>query len=178
MSYDYSGHEEKPAHELVERLHRQVRDLIAAQEAEAAAELALQKAKDARRDLEERVIPESMAELGVKMLKTPDGFTVEVVADVRASIPKDRIAEAMAWLRANRCAALIKREVKAVFGMGEDRRAEEAVAELYKFTDSVADKAHVHPSTLKKFVKDKLRSGEAIPMDLFGAEEYSKVKLK
>lgn len=36
----------------------------------------------------------------------------------------------------------------------------------------------VHPNTLQAFIKERLASGEAVPLELFNARPISKAKVK
>ncbi len=113
-------------------------------------------------------IPALMDEMGVERLDV-DGLTVERKMIVSASIPKDRKDEAYSWLRENGCDDIIKNDVTCSFGKGQDNSAKNVIAILQDAGFDPATKAHVHPSTLKAFVRERVTDGKPIDLDMFGA---------
>jgi len=113
-------------------------------------------------------IPALMDEMGVERLDV-DGLTVERKMIVSASIPKDRKDEAYSWLRENGCDDIIKNDVTCSFGKGQDNSAKNVIAILQDAGFDPATKTHVHPSTLKAFVRDRVTDGKPIDLDMFGA---------
>lgn len=155
---------------------------LAERQASAAARVAeleakLNKAREELRDLAERQVPELMDQIGMTEFKTATGLQINIVETIRASIPKARAPLAFAWLKDHGHAALIKRVVKVAFGRGEDEKAE-ALRDELKGEYEVEDDASVHPSTLAAFVREKLRDGEEIPLDLFGVHRQRESKIK
>ncbi len=156
---------------------------LAEQQAAVQAKIAdletqLDKAREEFRDVAEHQIPELMDQLGIREFKTATGLRVKVVETIRASIPKDKTSLALAWLRQHGHASLIKRMVAVTFGVGEDDKADELHQRLAgEF--SVEDTAGVHHATLAAFVREKLREGEEIPLDLFGVhrQRVSKIEI-
>lgn len=159
----------------------QLREL-AEQQAAAAAEVSrleaeLNKAREAYRDLAERQVPELMDQIGIPEFRTNSGLKIKIDETIRASIPKAKAPLAFAWLKANGHGSLIKRVVQVAFGKGEDERAEELRERLAGEEFPVEDNASVHPSTLAAFVREKLRDGEEIPLDLFGVHRQRVSKI-
>ena len=113
-------------------------------------------------------IPALMDEMGVERLDV-DGVTVERKMIVSASIPVDRKDEAFAWLRDNGCDDIIKNEVTCSFGKGQDNSAKNVISILEEAGFEPSTKTHVHPSTLKAFVKERVMDGKPIDLDMFGA---------
>lgn len=156
---------------------------LAERQASAAARVAeleahLNKAREELKDLAERQVPELMDQIGITDFKTATGLQINIVETIRASIPKARAPLAFLWLKENGHAALIKRVVKVAFGRGEDERAEALQKQLAGEEYQVEDDASVHPSTLAAFVREKLRDGEEIPLDLFGVHRQRESKIK
>ncbi len=154
---------------------------LAESQAVAAAKVAdlealLNKAREELRDIAERQVPELMDQIGIGEFKTTSGLKITVSETIRASIPKAKAPLAFAWLKANGHAAMIKRVVQVAFGKGEDERADE-LREKLAGEFSVEDKASVHPSTLAAFVREKLRDGEEVPLDLFGVHRQRVSKI-
>ena len=113
-------------------------------------------------------IPALMDEMGVERIDV-DGLTVTRKMIVHASIPKDRQDEAFAWLRENNLDDIIKNDVTCSFGKGEDNIAGDVVGILRDRGFDPSTKTHVHPSTLKAFVKERVTDGKPIDLDMFGA---------
>jgi hypothetical protein len=141
-------------------------------------------AAKAIRDIEEKELPDLMDAAGAKDFTTSDGVKVSVESVVSASITKARESEAFKWLRDNGHAPLIKRELKVVFGKGQDNMAGEIKGLL---TDKLAemdidaapsDKSSVHAGTLKSWVKEMVNEGKEFPHETFGVWLGRKAKVK
>jgi hypothetical protein len=113
-------------------------------------------------------IPGLMDEMGVERLDV-DGMTVERKMIVAASIPVANREQAFAWLRDNNLDDIIKNDVTVSFGKGQDNMAGDVVGLLQERGFDPTTKTHVHPSTLKAFVKERLEDGKPLDLDLFGA---------
>ena len=132
------------------------------------AELHMKALKAEKHKLSVENIPSLMDEMGVERLDV-DGLTIERKMMVHASIPKDRKDEAFAWLRDNGLDDIIKNDVTCSFGKGEDNVAGDVVGILQEKGFDPQTKTHVHPSTLKAFVKERVTDGKPIDLDMFGA---------
>jgi hypothetical protein len=113
-------------------------------------------------------IPALMDEMGVERLDV-DGSVVERKMIVAASIPNDRKDEALGWLRDNNLDDIIKNDITVSFGKGEDNVAGDVIGLLKDRGFDPQTKTHVHPSTLKAFVKERVTEGKPIDLDMFGA---------
>ena len=143
----------------------------------ASTEEKLKQLEGQHRVLSEVTIPDLLMELGIETLKLNDGTKVECKTFYNASISEDNRDAAFSWLREHKFASLIKREVKCMFGMGEDEKANATVAQLAAQGLNPADKSSVHPSTLKSFVKEQIEGGTNLPTDLFGVFVGKRTKL-
>lgn len=144
----------------------------------AAAEAALKSAQEEAAQLLEQRIPDLMEELGMKEYPLRDGGTLVCDEKIRASIPVAFASRAFAWLREHGHGPIIKRQVKLDFGMGEEQKATDLVAELKAQGLRPEDKETVHPSTLASFVREQLGEGRDLPMELFGVMRQRFTKLK
>jgi hypothetical protein len=133
------------------------------------AEAALSSLKKQYLKLTDEELPAVLEELGIAEMKLDDGSKIKLTQIYGASIPVDRREEAFAWLRENGYDDIIKNTVACSFGRGEDDKAA-------KFTDSIRrmglapdTKTEVHAMTLKAFVRERVETGDELPMDLFGA---------
>jgi len=132
------------------------------------AEEHLKALKQEKHKLSVENIPALMDEMGVERLDV-DGVTVERKMIVSASIPAARKDEAFSWLRENGLDDIIKNDVTCSFGKGEDNVAGDVVGLLQERGFDPKTKTHVHPSTLKAFVKERITDGKPIDLDMFGA---------
>ena len=132
------------------------------------AEQHLKALKQEKHKLSVENIPVLMDEMGMERIDV-DGVTVSRKMIVHASIPVDRKEEAFSWLRENGLDDIIKNDVTCSFGKGEDNVAGDVVGLLQERGFDPKTKTHVHPSTLKAFVKERVTDGKPIDLDMFGA---------
>jgi hypothetical protein len=132
------------------------------------AEASLKSLKQDRQKLTTELIPGLMDEMGVDRLDV-DGVTVTRKLIVSASIPEDKREEAFSWLRDNSLDDIIKNDVVVSFGKGQDNAAKSALELLREQGFDPDVKTHIHPQTLKAFVKERIEDGKPIDLDLFGA---------
>jgi hypothetical protein len=132
------------------------------------AEAHIKALKQEKHKLSVENIPALMDEMGVERLDV-DGVTVVRKIMVHASIPSERKDEAFGWLRSEGLDDIIKNDVTISFGKGEDNVAGDLVGRLEAEGYYPSQKTHIHPSTLKAFVKERFENGKPIDLDLFGA---------
>lgn len=130
------------------------------------------------RRLEEDDIPSLMSELAVNKLRLETGEEISVGLEVYASIPKHGQADAFAWLEGNGHGGLIKTEVGVSFGRDELELAQAHARRLAEQGLNATLERAVHAGTLKAFIKEQLRDGKSLPLELFGARSVNKAKIK
>ena len=145
-----------------------VRKLRHIDEAIDKTEQGLKGLKQERQKLTTELIPGVMDEMGVDRLDV-DGVTVTRKLIVSASISDEKREQAFGWLRDNGRDDIIKNDVVVSFGRGEDNAAKNAVGILREQGFDPDVKTHIHPVTLKAFVKERVEDGKPIDLDLFGA---------
>jgi hypothetical protein len=118
-----------------------------------------------------------METMGVESL-TVDGNKVSIDKFVSARIPETRKQEAFQYLREVGEGDLIKNEVVVSFSMGQDNQAGSVVADLENKGFAPVKKQHVHPMTLKTWVKNRIESGKEIDFDLSGIYQGNRAKIK
>lgn len=137
-------------------------------------EALLSRAKERRRDLCERVIPEYMRSIGQDRIGLP-AHNADVVlapfyyANIAKHWPEAEREAAFAALEKAGVGDLVKVEVKFSFGRGEHERAQELV-ELVRGAVNWApepkvDKS-VHHASLTSWVRDQTRHGRPIPPEV------------
>jgi len=136
--------------------------------------------KEHLRKLSGETIPEKMAELGMTSTEMYDGSKVEVVSDIKVSIPKvdlKRQAACYKWLEDNGLGDIIKNSVGISFGKGESNMAthlQETIKEMGLIPEV---KVSVHPSTLKATIKKWHEEGRSVPDNTFNLFIGQKTKI-
>jgi hypothetical protein len=130
------------------------------------------------RKLEEIDLPNKFAQIGLSELKMENGNKISVKPYYRGHISKDNRDRAFEWLRENNYGDLIKNEVKATFGKGEDKSANETKEFLEKNGFSFSDREAVHPQSLSAFIREQTERGKALPHDLLGVYIGQKATIK
>ena len=133
--------------------------------------------KDQRKRITHDRIPGLMDEMGVEKIEV-EGASVSCKPVVHASTPVPRKEEAFAWLRENGLDGIIKNDVVVTFGKGEDNIAGNLVGQLQEKGFDPKTKTHIHASTLKAFVKERVTAGKHIDLDMFGAFVSSAAEIK
>ena len=150
------------------QLSQLVRNLRTVEKDIEDAETHLKSLKQEKHKLSVENIPALMDEMGVERLDV-DGMTVERKMIVAASIPVANKEQAFDWLRSNGLDDIIKNDVTCSFGKGEDNVAGDVIGILRDKGFDPKTKTHVHPSTLRAFVRERIVDGKPIDLDLFGA---------
>lgn len=132
------------------------------------------------KEVSEEKIPSLMTELGVSEFKLTSGAKVSVKPFYSASLPKDEENrnKAFSWLKEHGHDDIIKNEVKAAFGRGEEKRAELAMSALRDAGIEAENTKNIHPQTLKAFVREQVESGSDIPYSTFNIFVGRKSKIE
>lgn len=128
----------------------------------------LEEASSALRLISEAQIPDLMNQLGGIQRIVVRGHTIEIKKWYGASISEINKPHAFKWLADNNHDSLIKNDVIAKFGKGENEKAKKLVSVISELGYGVEQKMYVHPQTLKAFVKEQIEKGVDFPQDLFG----------
>lgn len=123
------------------------------------------------------VIPEKMNELGLKSVELNDGSKLKIAEFVQARITEENKEQAFSWLRDNGHGDLIKHNLSANFGRGEDDKAQDFKKRAEDIGLDLVEKEWVEPMTLKAFAKEQVAQGTGIPMDTFGVFIGNKTKI-
>jgi len=147
----------------------------------AEAEEALEKAKDARKDIAEVRIPAATEGMNGK-LTLKDGRILEVKEDIRSSIAGEKRIPAIKWLDDHDYGHIVKREFVFKFPKGADEQTakfKEAIAKLSKKMPLVmTEEFSVHHATLNAWVKEQLGEGVELPKETFGIFRQRVAKVK
>ena len=126
----------------------------------------------------DQMLPEALEALGLERYTLTDGSEISLHKIYSATIAKDRVAKAHAWLRDHGHGDLIKNTCSVAFGKGEDEKAAEFLALCGSNDLAVEQREKVEPSTLKAWVKERTEAGEPIPNDTFGVYISARAKIK
>jgi len=137
--------------------------ILVEDELEELAEEQEEKSKDLAR-IRTDLIPSLMKELGFSRVTSDDGYRVEIKSVIQASLPKDeeKKSRALQWLRDAGCGDVIKNEVTASFGRGEDDQAERLLVLMKDIGIESQRKISVHPQTLSALVRQMREEGRAV----------------
>ena len=119
-----------------------------------------------------------MEQRGVKEIKLISGDAVSYKPFVKASITRDKEAEAFKWLQDNGHGNIIKNIVSVRFGKGEDQNAHNLINDLTQNGLSPDQKRKVEPMTLMALVGEQINLGKDIPLETFSVFMGNKVKIK
>jgi len=146
----------------------------------AQLETDLVHAKESLRQIQEFLLPEAMAAIGMKEFKLANGAKITVKDDVFASIRKDFINQAVEWLAAQGLGGIVKDQVAVDFGRGEFNNVSELMVFCKANGFNASEKLSVHPQTLKATVREQLAKGVEFPEEFFsvGPLKKSIIKLK
>jgi len=159
------------------RLSRLIRESQKVDDEIKQTEQFLKDLKAKKRVVDEEDIPALMQELGVESL-TVDGNKVSVEKFVSARIPDDRRDEAYNFLRSIGEADIIKNDVVVSFGMGQDNMAGAVLDDLRNQGLEPNQKTHIHPMTLRSWVKNRIESQQEIDYDTFGVYVGNRAVIK
>lgn len=159
------------------RLSRLIRQSQHADDEIKQTEQYLKDLKAKKRTIDEEDIPSLMEELGVESL-TVDGNKVSVEKYVSARIPDDRKAEAYGFLRSIGEGDIIKNDVVVTFGMGQDNVAGAVIDDLRNQGLEPNQKTHIHPMTLRSWVKNRVESNQELDYDVFGVYVGNRAVIK
>lgn len=138
----------------------------------------LSKRKEQQRKLLEDVIPNKLAELGMKSFKMTDGSQIEVKPFYGATIKEENRAQAFEWLRKHGFDDIIKNTVSVRFGRNEDDLCARLLNLLREQNYPVEQAQKIEPSTLKAWVREQVELGNEFPTELFGAFVGQKATIK
>lgn len=130
------------------------------------------------RQIRESDLPLAMTTIGMTAFSLVGGGLVRVKEAIHAGISQANQPQAFSWLEKNGHGAIIKHEIKILFGKGEDAWAKKFLRDCAarKKLLRTERKDAVHPGTLTAFVKEQIAAAKAegkspenvIPYDILG----------
>lgn len=172
--------DDTPKEKAFAKLDELVKQLTQAEKDVAEAQVALKKAQEKLRQLDEFDIPEYMDELALKEFTNVAGIKIEAKSTVYASIG-NRKAAAYAWLIKNKHGGIIKRNVTVAFNTSQAEDAKALFEELNGreglVTAGVKQEMKVEAASLTAFVRKQLKAGNEVPADIFGIYDKRSTKV-
>jgi|TARA_R110000868_G_scaffold15925_3_gene72086 hypothetical protein len=141
------------------------------------AETHIKALKAEKHKLSTDLIPALMDEMGVERLDV-DGASVTCKPIVHAHISEEKRGAAFNWLREKGFDDIIKNDITLTFGKGEDNLAGDVIGMLEDRGFHPNTKTHIHPQTLKAFLREQLSQGTNMDLDMFGAYVLSTAEIK
>jgi hypothetical protein len=158
------------------RLSNLIRQSIQIQKEIEDAEQHLKDLKFKKRKVNEEDIPMLMEEMGMDSI-TVEGHKVTIRPFVHARISEDKREQAFNFLRSVGEADIIKNDVVVSFSQGEDNVVGAVVDDLRKNGFDPIQKTHIHPMTLKSWVKGRIESGGELDFETFGVFVGNEAKI-
>ena len=132
------------------------------------------KLTDEIRVLQEKELPELMAEAGIAEFRTTDGHMVATKETIRVSLGSASTARAQAgykWLDEHGYGGCIKRTVILPFNREQHEQAAQVAESLREYFPQVKVEERVEPITLTALIRNLIKEGEPVPRDTFGVFE-------
>jgi len=133
--------------------------------------------KEKARELSQVLIPKMMQEMNITKLKLKDGASIEVTNFYSAKIAPEKQEEAFNWLRDNGLGDIIKNDITVTFSRGEDNKAQQYAVLAKGQGYEPVQKIGVHPQTLKAVVRERVESGQDMPVNLFNTFVGNQTKI-
>ena len=124
------------------------------------------------------VIPNALTERNLTSLKLTDGSEINIEPYYSARITAENQSTAYKWLRDNGHGDLIKNEITVSFGRNEDEESIQLLKALVKEGHEPVQKTHVHPQTLKAFIREQIEAGKDLPRETFNAFAGERATIK
>jgi len=184
MSDPYADFRDEPGENFKAVLRTLAQELLEAQDNVEAAEAVLEKRNAELKDISEHRIPQATEGMD-GTFDLGDGRELELKEHIRASIAGEKRVPAISWLDQNDYGHIVKRQVIVEFGKGEEERTNAFLKKLAELQDEedigklvYKTNYSVHPQTLVSFVKEQLKEGVALPVDVFGIYRQRVAKVK
>lgn len=157
--------------------------LLKAMDEEDEAEAEYKRKKEARRELQEKILPEAMELADCESFELGSGFKITLKEKFNVSFsPKEdpvRYRQGLDWLLAQGQEGLIKREVQVPLGRDAGDKVEHIFTLLREagYTQ-MKDEQWVESSTLRSFISEMLEGGRNVPVDIFKLHTRKEAEVK
>lgn len=167
---------------LFAELHKLADELAAADKAVIEAEENLRKSRWLSAELRERRIPALMERMGLTKCSHGD-LEVEIESKVHGGLPSmdkdpEKRIQALEWFARNGEGKILRNQFEIPLPVGDQEAAEHLKEMLSSEGLEFDQKTTIHPQTLLKWVRDRLRDGKEVPMELLNIHEQKLAKIK
>ena len=153
-----------PTDQSVSTLSNLGRSLVDAEVKVLEAERTLKQAKEAKKDIEERLIPDAMREAGVAELKLTGGVVIGISEILGVTVRSDNKQRVLNWLEKEGHGAIIKRTLSVAFNKDQQEAADNLIKVLVEEQKMPTKEQREYASqTLKKIVKERRETGKDVP---------------
>jgi hypothetical protein len=128
---------------------------------------------------QEKLIPEAAEGVEGKLV-LPNDMVFTIKEDIRINASKEKTPKIINWLTEIGSDNIVKRQLICEFQKGETEKFKKIREAIHETDASVPmkSKANVHYQTLLSFVKEKLKKGDEVPIDLLGVFRQRVAKLE
>ncbi len=130
------------------------------------------------RQTQEIDLPNAMAQAGVSEIKLPSGQKISIKDGITASVPKANKLEVCTWLREHGFGDIVSEDVTVSFGRGEEEQARDAANRLRALGLHPELTTDVNTARLKALITEQMEKGIEMPLELFGAQTWTKAVIK
>ena len=154
------------------------REATAIKEKVALYEQEIKELKATQNKIEMDLMPALMDELGISEFLLQDGTKIKLTEITTGRLTDDTRQSALAWLRDNGHAAIIKNQIVTQLPVGADDKVGAIIDFYFQLgIDTVEHKEDVHYQTLQAFLREVAHTAD-FPRDLFKVHEVKKVVVK
>lgn len=167
-----------PTDDQLKEITALARRQLAAERTVSGAQESLDEAKRNLRRINENLLPDAMAEIGMDQFKLTDGTAIDVKETIRASITEANRLPAHQWLHEHGHGAIIRRSITITFSPEEDELYKTIVEYLDHIGVEYDGRNAINHNTLTAWVRNQLREGNPVPEQISHYEQrISKVKV-
>lgn len=164
----------EPSAEAKAALQKTLDEAIILQNRITKGEELLKELKAQLHQLSSFKLPGLMAAMGTSIYVVDggdfEGYKVEIKGFIAGTLPKDEepLAKALEYIRSLEAGDIIKSQLDAQFGRGEDNKMGEIKSKLEELEVTFEVKTGVHPQTLLAFANERIKNGGELDLDKLG----------
>lgn len=139
-----------------------------------------EKAAEVKKQMNELAInqiPKMMHDVGIRSVELADRRVVKIDSDLKASLPKKRSDEVMAYVREHGGSDIIKKNIEIDIGRGGDNVVASILAEATKLGLDAKVGETIAAPTYAKWIRDRLKDNKPTDLALLGAFMFERAKI-
>lgn len=178
MFSEDAGQEEEASIENLGQLSKLAKTQLMMEAEVRVIEQELANANERLKNVREVDIPNLMAEMGIKSFTLDTGAKITIKQDIFASIRKENVDQALAFVDSIGLGGIIKDDVAVKFGKGDSEKAKQLTDFCKEQQFNFTEKLHIHPQTLKATIKEQMEKGVQFPEEYFSIHPFNKSVIK